>query len=107
MAAARVAAILRCKTTTCAARAHPHSVRFHPNAPEHHLPPPRFPRMDREPRKSNSDLLGSLVWALGACALAVLVIALFVWSAPRKAPRLNTTPGMTTGEQLSMHDHLM
>lgn len=63
--------------------------------------------MDREPRKSTSDLLGSLTWVLGGCALAMLVIALLVLSTPRKPPRLNTTPGMTTGEQVLLRDHLL
>jgi hypothetical protein len=61
--------------------------------------------MDRERKKVTPDLLGSLTWVLGGCALAVLVIAFFVLSAPRKAPRLNTTPGMTTGEQVLLHNH--
>jgi hypothetical protein len=61
--------------------------------------------MDRERKKTVPDLLGSLTWILGGCALAVLVIAFFVLSAPRKAPRLNTTPGMTTGEQVLLRDH--
>jgi hypothetical protein len=62
--------------------------------------------MDREPRKPTSDLLGSLTWVLGGCALAMLVIALLVLSTPRKPPRLNTTPGMTTGEQVLLRDQV-
>jgi hypothetical protein len=62
--------------------------------------------MDRESRKPTSDLLGSLTWVLGGCALAVLVIALLVLSTPRKPPRLNTTPGMTTGEQVFLRDQV-
>lgn len=61
--------------------------------------------MDRERKKPTSDLLGSLTWVLGGCALVVLVIAFFVLSAPRKVPRLNTTSGMTTGEQVLLRDH--
>jgi hypothetical protein len=64
-----------------------------------------FQIMDRE-QKRPADALSSLTWVLGGCALAVLVIALFVLSAPRKAPRLNTTPGMTTGEEVLMRDHV-
>ena len=60
--------------------------------------------MDRERKKTTPDLLGSLTWVLGGCALAVLVIVFFVLSAPRKPPRLNTTPGMTTGEQVLLRD---
>jgi len=60
--------------------------------------------MDREPEKPTSDLLGSLTWVLGGCAIAMLVIALLALSTPRKAPRLNTTPGMTTGEQVLLRD---
>lgn len=63
--------------------------------------------MDRQPQKPTSDLLGSLTWVLGGCALAMLVIALLVLSAPRKPPRLNTTPGMTTGEQVLLRDQLL
>jgi hypothetical protein len=62
--------------------------------------------MDREPRKTTSDLLGSLTWVLGGCAIAMLVIALLVLSTPRKPPRLNTTPGMTTGEQVLLRDQV-
>jgi hypothetical protein len=61
--------------------------------------------MDREQKRPTSDALSPLTWVLGGCALAVLMIAFFVLSAPRKAPRLNTTPGMTTGEQVLMRDH--
>jgi hypothetical protein len=61
--------------------------------------------MDHEGKKPTPDLLGSLTWVLGGCALVVLVIAFYVLSAPRKAPRLNTTPGMTTGEQVLLRDH--
>jgi hypothetical protein len=60
--------------------------------------------MDRE-QKPPSDALNSLTWVLGGCALAVLVIALLVLSTPRKAQRLNTTPGMTAGKQVLIHDH--
>ena len=63
--------------------------------------------MDREPRKPTSDLLDSLTWVLGGCALAILVIALLVLSTPRKSPRLNTTPGMTTGEQVLLRDRVL
>jgi hypothetical protein len=63
--------------------------------------------MNREPKKPTSDLLGSLTWVLGGCAIAMLVIALLVLSTPRKPPRLNTTPGMTTGEQVFLRDHLL
>ena len=52
-----------------------------------------------------SDSLSSLTWVLGGCALVLLMITLFVLMAPRKAPRLNTTPGTTTGEQALMRDH--
>ena len=61
--------------------------------------------MDREQKRPPSDTLSSLTWVLGGCALAVLMIAVFVLSAPRKTPRLNTMPGMTTGEQVLMRDH--
>ena len=61
--------------------------------------------MDREQKRPTSDTLSSLTWVLGGCALAVLMIAVFVLSAPRKTPRLNTMPGMTTGEQVLMRDH--
>jgi hypothetical protein len=61
--------------------------------------------MDREQRKPISDSLSSLTWVLAGCALAVLMIAYFALSTPRKAPRLNTTPGTTTGEQVLMRDH--
>jgi hypothetical protein len=74
-------------------------------AAEQRLPAPRFSFMDRERKKPTSDMLGALTWVLGCCALVVLVIAFFVLSAPRKAPRLNTTPGMTTGEQVLLRDH--
>jgi hypothetical protein len=60
--------------------------------------------MDREQKKPTSDALNSLTWVLGGCASAVLVIALVVLTTPRKAPRLNTTPGMTTGEQVLLRD---
>ena len=60
--------------------------------------------MDREQRKPASDTLSSLTWVLCGCALAVLVIALVVLTTPRKAPRLNTTPGTTTGEHVLQHD---
>jgi hypothetical protein len=66
---------------------------------EHRLSPARFLSMDREQKRPMSDALNSLVWALGGCALAVLMIAFVVLSAPRKAPRLNTTPGTTTGNR--------
>ncbi len=61
--------------------------------------------MDREQKRPTSDTLSSLTWVLGGCALAVLMIAVFVLSAPRKTPRLNTMPGTTTGEQVLMRDH--
>jgi hypothetical protein len=61
--------------------------------------------MDREQKKPTSDSLRSLTWVLGGCALAMLMIAFFVLSAPRKAPRLNTTPGTTTGEEVLIRDH--
>jgi hypothetical protein len=61
--------------------------------------------MDREQRKLASDWLSPLTWVLAGCAVAVLMIAFFALSTPRKAPRLNTTPGMTTGEQVLMRDH--
>jgi hypothetical protein len=61
--------------------------------------------MDRPRRKSTSDSLSSLAWVLGGCALAVLAIAFFMLSAPRKTSRPNTTPGMTTGEQVLLRDH--
>lgn len=60
--------------------------------------------MDLVPKKPESSALRSLTWALCGCALAVLAIAYFVLSAPRKTQRLNTTPGMTTGEQVLMRD---
>jgi hypothetical protein len=60
--------------------------------------------MDREQKKPTSDSLGSLTWALGGCVLAMLMIAFFALSAPRKAPRLNTTPGTTTGQEVLMRD---
>ena len=60
--------------------------------------------MDREPEKPTTDLLGSLAWILGGCVIVVLVLALFVLSSPRRTPRLNTTPGMTTGEQVLLRD---
>lgn len=61
--------------------------------------------MDRGSKKP-LDSLGSLTWILGGCVLAVLMIALLVLSAPRKSPRLNATPGMTTGEEVLLHDRL-
>ena len=60
--------------------------------------------MDREQIRPPPDSLRSLTWVLSGCALAVLMIVVFVLSAPRKAPRLNTTPGTTTGEQVLMRD---
>lgn len=61
--------------------------------------------MDREQKRPTSDSLSSLTWVLGGCALAVLMIAFFVLSAPRKASRLNMTSGVTTGEHVLMRDH--
>jgi hypothetical protein len=61
--------------------------------------------MDREQRKPISDSLSPLTWVLSGCALAVLMIAFFALSTPRKAPRLNTTPDTTIGEQVRMRDY--
>jgi hypothetical protein len=61
--------------------------------------------MDREQKKPTSDSLRSLTWVLSGCALAMLMIAFFVLSTPRKAPQLNTTPGTTTGEEVLIRDH--
>ena len=61
--------------------------------------------MDSEQRRLTPDSLSALTWVLGGCALAVLMIAFFTLSTPRKAPRRNTTPGMTTGEQVLMREH--